>query len=680
MVASKPNSVRQPTTGAMLNLPNSAAPVSPSPSSSASEPQKPSPAPDLSPAWQAALFLAAAQVARDLGLELEMPSTPSILQATGTGRSRAYELRGRLQEQLKELQRPPGRPPAPPPPPLEAELRAELSGHMLRYLRSHPGAMATGPIRNHYSDDLRHFVLELRQRYHHVPLEAFAQAAQIPADTLAGWLRVPPTAVEPEPEPAPKNKEEEPHKAPLRGLMLAHTETVLAEWKRWKGTFTDFCYHVRHHLRIPWGRTTLSFILDLHGVRTPKRRPGRSPDEKALRRQFETFFAGAQWVGDGSQIPVQLLGHRFHFNLELMTDAYSSAHTGIDVQDHEDSQAVVSAFRDGVRTTGDPPLSLLLDPRSSNLAPEVYDALGTTLLIPATPGRPENKAHVEGGLGLFQQQAPPLIFHGPTLRDLARQILTAIGQTWARTLNHKPRTDRDGRSRTQIYLQADPTPDEIDEARTALHQRLRKQERALETRRRRADPLVRHTLDQAFEQLGLPDPSGNLRDAIAIYPLDAVLEAISTFEGKLHAQTLPPDADGRYLLGIARNLAHEHEGLEIAYALWKNRSAARDLAFDHLHTQRQIILDQIPDHQPLDLVSAFLDQALDSHRRFDRLFWLETTAETILTQPHPATQRLFRFAAQRIATTFRVTYPERLQTLRFLAARILPLHHLHDLA
>jgi len=461
---------------------------------------------------------------------------------------------------------------------------------MLRYLLYHPGAMATGSTRNHYSDGLRHFVLEFRQRYHHVPLAAFAQAVQIPADTLADWLRVPPAAVESESESAPKNKEDGPHKASPRSLMLARTETVLAEWKRWDGTFTAFGRHVRHHLHIPWGLDVLRDILDALGVRTPKRRPGRSPDEKALRRQFETFFPGAQWVGDGSPIPIRLLGHRFVFNFELITDACSGAFTGFNVRDHEDSQAVVSAF------------------------------------------------------------------------------------------NHRPRTDRGGRSRTQIYLEADPTPDEIDEARTALHQRLRKQERALETRRRRADPQVRLTLDQAFEQLGLPDPSGNLRDAIAIYPLDAVLEAVSIFEGKLHAQTPPPGADGRYLLGIARNLAHAHEGLHIAHALWKNRSAARDQAFQHLHTQRQLIVDQTPGHEPLHLVSAFADRALESSCPFDRMFWLETTAETILTQPPPAAEPLFHFAAQRIAATFRVPYGERLQALRFPAARILPLHHLHDVA
>ena len=425
MMVPKPICTRQPTPGTVLNLLNSAAAVSPSPYPSVSRPEKATPPPDLSPAWQAALLLAAAQVARELGLE--RPTTASVLQATGAGRSRAYELRGRVMDKLGELQRPPGRPPAQPPPPLEAERRAELSGHMLRYLLSHPGAMTAGPIRNHYSDGLRHFVLELRQRYHHVPLDAFAQAVQLPADTLAGWLRVPAAAraAEPASEPGsgPALAANDEQKEPSHNLRLAHIETVLHAWKHWEGSFTAFGRHVRHHLGIPWGLDVLRDILDALGVRVPKRRPGRSPDEKALRRQFETFFAGAQWVGDGSLIPIEVLGYRFVFNLELMADAYSSAYTGFDVRDHEDSQAVVSAFNHSVHTTGVPPLALLLDPRPSNLTPEVYDILGPTLLIPATPGRPENKAHVEGAFGLFRQQAPPLVIHAATLRELARQIL-----------------------------------------------------------------------------------------------------------------------------------------------------------------------------------------------------------------------------------------------------------------
>lgn len=651
----------------MGNLQNSAASVSPS----RSEPSEFDPD-SVSPAWQAGLLLAAAHVAEPLGLET--PSAGSILQATGAGRTRAYEMRGRVLDTLADRQRPPGRPPTAPEPPLEADTRAELSGHMLRYLRSHPGAFSAGPHRNTYSDGLRCFVLDLRRRYDHVPLADFAQAVQIPTDTLAEWLRIPASKAFEAPSA------ESPQYPPVPDPTLPRIKTVLDAWKRWDGTFSDFCPHVRHHLRIPWGPTIIGAILRDNGVRTPQRRPGRSPDEKALRQQFETFFPGAQWIGDGTPIPVQLLSQRFVFNVELMTDPSSGAFTGFDVRDHEDGDAVISAFDDGVQTTGSPPLALLLDNRPSNFAPEVGQALDPTLLIPATPARPQNKAHTEGAFGLFTQQAPPLAIRGHRLREIAREILILVFQTWGRTLNHKPRSDRNGRSRVQLYHDANPTPEEIAQARTALQQRLRKQERARETRRRRADPDVRHLLDEAFRRLDLDDPTGNLRDAIAAYPIDAVIEAISIFEGKLRAHTLPPDVDARYLLGIARNLAQQHEDLQIAYALWNNRFAARDHALSHLETRRQHLQDTCPDHDPFSLVTTFIDQALDSQRYLDRSFWLQAAASTANPHPPTTTKTLFHTAARHISASFRLPHPDRLAAIRFLAAKLLPIHLLHDLA
>lgn len=50
------------------------------------------------------------------------------------------------------------------------------------------------------------------------------------------------------------------------------------------------------------------------------------------------------------------------------------------------------------------------------------------------------------------------------------------------------------------------------------------------------------------------------------------------------------------------------------------------------------------------------------------------------TQPPNAIEPLFHFAAQRIAATFRANCGERLEHIHFLAARILPLHHFHDLS
>src|SRR5690606_8304526 len=88
------------------------------------------------------------------------------------------------------------------------------------------------------------------------------------------------------------------------------------------------------------------------------------------------YFPGAQWVGDGMQVPVLFGGQRFVFNVELDVDAHTAAFVGVSVRDAEDSAAVVEAFDSGVATTGAPPIALLLDNRPSNHAPDVDDFNG----------------------------------------------------------------------------------------------------------------------------------------------------------------------------------------------------------------------------------------------------------------------------------------------------------------
>ena len=288
---------------------------------------------------------------------------------------------------------------------------------------------------------------------------------------------------------------------------------------------------------------------------------GSLPDEKALRGAFETFFPGAQWTGDGSPITVTQDGQQFTFNLELMVDTDSAALVGASLRDEEDSAAVTTAFADGVHTTGASPLSLLLDLRSCNHTAEVNQTLNDTLNIPATKGRAQNKAHVEGAFGLFQQTVPALEINADNPREQARQLLLLAVQTWARTLNHKPRPDRNGQSRVQQYQAAAPTPQQVAQAKAALEERVQQQKRALETNKARTDPVTRQLLENAFARLDLADPTGNISAAIARYPLDAILTGIATFEGKRNADTLPNDADARYLLGIVRNTSLRHEGL-----------------------------------------------------------------------------------------------------------------------
>jgi hypothetical protein len=615
----------------------------------------------VSPHVLAALLLVARTVSQSL--DLEAPSAAAILKATGVGRSRAYELSHELLVLLPGLERPVGRPASPPPEQPSSDTEA-LTNEVLAFVLEHPGCVHGGPGHHGYSDGFRGFVLDLQRQYGDLDLTVFAEAVHVPLPTLKDWLR---SGTDPQESDGEPPLTEAPDENRVTGPRI---ESILHAWKRWDGDFRGFCNHVQHEQHIPYGRTMISGILEAYGARIPRRRAGRSPDEIALKGQLERFFPGAQWTGDGSPITVWVDGEPFSFNLELLVDTCSAAATGASFCDEEDSAALIQAFADGVDTTGSSPLALLVDNRFSNHTHEVEVALGNTLKIRATLGRPQTKGHVEGSFGLFAQTAPHLSVVTADPREIARQVLALVVMTWARTLNHKPRPNRQGRSRVQQYLDGKPTPEQVEQARQALQERCRQQEKAYRTRQARLDPLVRSILDDTFDRLGLDDPDGHIRDAIARYPIDAVLAGIAVFEGKRAAGTLPPDVGGRYLLGIVRNVTQEDEGYEIAEALWRARQDARDRALklldDVLDGERKEAAD------PLSLIQRIADRAIGSARTVDHDFWLRALADAIEAERPEQHQPLFRVAARRIHATHAVPHQQRLAAVRRLAAMVQP--------
>ncbi len=610
----------------------------------------------VSPLLTAGLLLAAIPLLDHLGLP--HPTATAALAATGASRSRAYELRAAIEAVLPTVLRPPGRPekqPAAAPVDTGAIVRAARD-----FAYDHPGAVSGNAGRRRYSDAFRRFVLDLAATHRDIPLDALAEAVGVPLPTLKDWLAGGLEALKPIDSltSVPSSDPTEPQ-----------IETMLAVWKTWDGGFSAFCRHVQHDWRVPFGRTLIANILAGYGARFARRRSGRSPDEDALRRQFETWFPNAQWVGDGSPIDMVVDGQAHTFNVELMVDPCSGAVVGASVRDTEDAAAVIEAFDDSVATAGEPPIAVLLDNKPSNHAETVKEALGDTKIVRATPFRPQNKGHVEGAYGLFQQVAPSLVVALGAPREVARQVLEMVVTMWARTLNHRPRKDRGGRSRVELHRGHEPTPDEVARAREALAERIRRQELARQTLAARQDPEVRRLLAEGFARLRFADPDGELLNAIARYPIDAIVEGIAIVEGKRRAGTLPAGVDARYLLGVVRNVAQEREGWEIALALWDARSRARDVALQAAEHERDRIAEEV-DHVE-GRVAAYVDHALRTSRRLDRYFWLTAIADLVLDEG--ARESLFRLAARRIHATQAVPHAERLAATRFLANRILPL-------
>ena len=612
------------------------------------------------PSVACALLLLARAMCESLALPA--PTVAAILAATKAPRSTAYELLDVLVELLPTLVRTRGRPPKPTTTTTTTTEGGALTRAVLGYVMGHPGCVRRGEARQHYSDAFRRFVLDLRAEHEAVEIEAFADATGLPLGTLKDWLQRPASPTEAtEPEPAA------PARPDAEGPQM---QTVLDAWPRWEGGFLGFCEHVQGELRVPFGRDLVARILEVHGLRRRAKRDGRRPDEIALRGAFRTFFPGAQWVGDGMQVPVVVDDRRFTFNLELDVDAYTGAFAGASVRREEDAAAVVEAFNDGVLTTGAAPLALLLDNRPSNHTPDVDLALGDTIRIRATPERPQNKAHVEGAFGLFSQVLPELVLDTRSGEHaLAAAFLSLIVQVWARTTNHRPRKDRGGRSRVDLY--SDPPSDEqVEQARRELRETAERQERARRTLEARRRPDVLLLLDTHFARLGLLDPERHIRIAIAGHPFDAIVDGIAIFEGKRLAKTLPDGVDARYLHGIVRNIAAQTEGEHMARRLFALRIEARDTMLASLVAARDIV-SAGPDTKRV--VGDCVDRALAVQSPLERTFWLDSLAHVIRARDPAEHAALFAAAARRIEATFAVTPRERHDAVRLLADRVVVL-------
>jgi hypothetical protein len=594
----------------------------------------------VSPVLVAGLLLAAGEYHR--ALDLPCPTVVQVITSTGASRSRAYELRNAVLAVLPSLQQSVGRPPASP-----REVASDVTCVSLRavatFLMDHPSCVGGGAERRRYTDAFRHFVLELREKHSDVEIEHFAEALMVPLGTLKEWLGagLGNTARVGAPDIADDDTD-----APVTTPPNAEIQVVLSSWETWRGTFRGFCNHLREEQRVSFGPSLISDILFVHGKRRPRRRAGRSPDEYALRRSFETFFGGAQWVGElrgdrallvrGDRGMAQVAQPPLAACLNaLVADeravgalpAPQAAHPA--PAPPTGSESMTRRAGCGKSARPDPwgagTGTSLAYP--TNHTSNVRAALGdVTILIRATTQRPQNKAHVEGGFGLFQQSVPALDLRGTTPRELAAQVLELVAQTWARTLNHRPRADRGGRSRIELYNEP-ITAEQIDAARAALEERRKKQELACRTASARQDPRVRALLDAAFQRLTLLDPEAHLRVAIARYPLDVIVDGLAIFEGKRRVGTLPPGVDARYLLGIVRNLGDEREGIAIAEELLRARLHARDHMLAPLVRARDAASAELPDVR--GRVLRFVDLALAADRRIDRLFWLLAVADEI---------------------------------------------------
>jgi len=613
---------------------------------------------EIRPTVFAALLILCRRLLDHLGVDL--PETVAeIVDLAGCGTSQPYLWVECIEEMLEELGE--SRPAEDDSPYATVEnAHFEVACRVRDYLAHHPGAAERSEQRATYSDSFRRFVLELRspgQPGTDLTVEQFAEATGVPLGTIKDWLKAAP--LETPEDDAPETS---------RGVGSTDPQiaTILNAFDRWDGTFSGFCRHLRDHHRIDASDTHIANVLEAAGLRKRNRRPRGKGTETV---GFTELFPGAQWTGDGSPMVVEIDGQSFAFNLEAIVDVDSNGVVGTRATPVENQQAVLEAFEEGETTTGAKPVGLSLDNRPSNHTAALEAAIDPSKLVPTTPGRPTSKAPVEGHFGLFEQSLPPLeLQDGAHRESVARQLLELVSCAFARGRNGRPRSKLGGRSPAEAYREAEPTDEEIEEAKEYIDELRRRQKKIRESRRRRADPERRKLLEDAFERLEIPDSDGRLADALAGFAEDAIVGGIGIFEGKKRAGTLPDDVDeGPYLSGIIKN---EHNRLEqeaIAESLLEIRLRQRDLALTELEQQRDKILSE---SDPARRLTRAVDRALEADPLLDFRFYKSTAAEILSALSIDQAEELYTDMARRIAATHQTSKSRRQNLITDLSAAL----------
>jgi hypothetical protein len=552
--------------------------------------------------------------------------------------------------------------------PMKAVLHA-----CLNYLVHHPGSICAKEDRNSYSEGYRRFIIKLagpNGPARDVPLADLAYATKVPEGTLKDWLspkhpgpgkgsRKGRHAEAGQKDNAPTTEPPSGEQPPVsEAVKDVHLRQLFTLWRDWHGSFIDFCRMATEQHRLPYSPTFIGDALEAAGLRTRSRR--QKEQDPWTAGTFRTHFPGAQWLGDGTSIAVRCMDQIFVFNVEYLHDSAADAGMGFHISDAEDEQALIEAFEAGLETAaGVPPLALTLDNRPSNHTPAVEEALGKTLLLRSTPGRPQSKAPIEGAFGLFQQSMPPLQLQGRSARDVARSYLTSVMTAWFRGRNGRPRKRLGGLSPAQAYSESAPTIEEIQKAMNELRERQKQQEKATATQQAQRDPVRLRLLAEGLAELGIADPTGSLATTLARYSREAIVYGLAVFRTKKEQNTLPPGADYRYLAGIIRNDHEKRHLLQFSEHLFRQRVRLRDFSLSPLErlAERIRATKALPERP-----QSFVSLALKAEFEIDFRYWTRAAFDALAALPWEQRPALYHHLCRLIAASFR-TQKERRETL-----------------
>jgi len=571
-----------------------------------------------------ALLACADGAAQELGLEPGM-SVAAMARVLEANRTSVYEQKIRLVSALTDLAATgPGRPPAASDAhePCDCPEPA-LTVRVLEFRVRHLDAVVEHANRTSYSATFRRFILDELDRWHGSTAR-FAEASRVPADTLKDWVDADRAGLASSP-PAKPHPE-----VPVDASET--TRSIVADYEKWEGA-------TKYFLRVAalrYGITTnqVAKVLRICGALAPRpRHPFRH------RGSTVPLLPGSMLVTDGKTLDIELTGSgtRMRMNWQGMVDQTTGCDTAVVVTDEEDAVGVRRAFVDSLEFLGGvAPDGLLHDNKpcyqEAEFCNEVVQA--GTILVPATLGRPENKAVLEGEFSLFEARVGTVRLDDTSTDTLVRSAVGEAVRAYTAATNAVPRIELGGMSRLEVVRSARPTFAQQAADRAFIRRLKARHERQRSSNWREKIKLAsRRLLDHVFASLELEglDAEGNLREYLSIYEPAAIRQAAVIVSGCLDRGELQRAYAHRYLTKVIQSK-------QVELDLWRQESELLELcrleAQDWV-SQEQAEYDELRrECEPDALACALAERAAPGGLPVEGAFWTEKLLQLLECAQH----------------------------------------------
>lgn len=221
-------------------------------------------------------------------------------------------------------------------------------------------------------------------------------------------------------------------------------------------------------------------------------------------------------------------------------------------------RGVREAFDQSCKLLGRAPEALIHDRKPIHNDAALKEHIeATTRMIPATLGRAQNKAVVEGEFGKFEQAVGTVYLDDTDTDTLKKSALSEVLRAYTAAVNHARRAELGGKSRLEVLRKSRPDPDKDRAFIEQLHAEHtgKHPPAALPTQR-----VARQLLDQAFARFALEgnDPEGKLRYWLsARFTPEAIRQGLAVFLTERDKGRLRNRTAHRYLVKLIHSSQEE---------------------------------------------------------------------------------------------------------------------------